>query len=177
MENKAVNVANKIMYHISRENNWNIGDVLIAGERENQFWSICKDYSPRVIVDGKEMSIFQMIDQVSNFEVTQNNITFLYQKLKDVYIKHEDIIKMFDGQLILTFTENRSRHLPRDKQNLYYLTIDFNQKEYNGVTYYKTEMFQSMNPKNVEVIRKQEIGARDKRDHTETEHEISPDMI
>ena len=27
------------------------------------------------------------------------------QKLKDVYIKHEDIIKMFDGQLILTFTE------------------------------------------------------------------------
>ncbi|WP_285959356.1 DUF4108 domain-containing protein, partial [Thomasclavelia spiroformis] len=72
------------------------------------------------------------------------------QKLKDIYIKHEDIIKMFDGQLILTFTENRSRHLPRDKQNLYYLTIDFNQKEYNGFTYYKTEMFQSMNPKNVE---------------------------
>ena len=84
---------------------------------------------------------------------------------------------MFDGQLVLTFTENRSRYLPRDKQNLYYLTIDFTQKEYNGFTYYPTEMFQSMNPKNVEVIRKQEIGARDKRDHTETEHEISPDMI
>ena len=29
MENKAVNVANKIMYHISRENNWNIGDVFL----------------------------------------------------------------------------------------------------------------------------------------------------
>ncbi len=99
------------------------------------------------------------------------------QKLKDVYIKHEDIVKMFDGQLVLTFTENRSRYLPRDKQNLYYLTIDFAQKEYNGFPYYPTEMFQSMNPKNVEVIRKQEIGARDKRDHTETEHEISPDMI
>ena len=109
------------------------------------------------------------------------------QKLKDVYIKHEDIVKMFDGQLVLTFTENRSRHLPRDKQNLYYLTIDFAQKEYkapygaqgeaHGFPYYPTEMFQSMNPKNVEVIRKQEIGARDKRDHTETEHEISPDMI
>ena len=36
-----------------------------------------------------------------------------FQKLKDVYIKHEDIIKMFDGLLILTFTENRSRHFPR----------------------------------------------------------------
>ena len=95
----------------------------------------------------------------------------------EAYIKHEDIVKMFDGQLVLTFTENRSRYLPRDKQNLYYLTIDFAQKEYNGFPYYPTEMFQSMNPKNVEVIRKQEIGARDKRDHTETEHEISPDMI
>ena len=89
------------------------------------------------------------------------------QKLKDIYIKHEDIIKMFDGQLILTFTENRSRHLPRDKQNLYYLTIDFNQKEYNGVTYYKTEMFQSMNPKNVELIRKQII--RHNKEGTNTE--------
>ena len=32
-----------------------------------------------VRVEGVEMSIFQMIDQVPNFEVTQNNITFLYQ--------------------------------------------------------------------------------------------------
>lgn len=77
-------VENKIMYHISRENNWNIGDVLIAGEQENQFWRICKDYSKTVKVNGKEMSIFQMIDQVSNFEVTQNNITFLYKNLKDI---------------------------------------------------------------------------------------------
>ena len=103
------------------------------------------------------------------------------QKLKDVYIKHEDIIKMFDGQLILTFTENRSRHLPRDKQNLYYLTIDFNQKEYNGFTYYKTEMFQSMNPKNVELIRKQIIRHNKEGTNTELEftqeHEIPPDAF
>ena len=102
------------------------------------------------------------------------------QKLKDIYIKHEDIIKMFDGQLVLTFTENRSRHLPRDKQNLYYLTIDFNQKEYNGFTYYKTEMFQSMNPKNVELIRKQIIRPN-KEDanttHLIQEHEIPPDAF
>ena len=103
------------------------------------------------------------------------------QKLKDIYIKHEDIIKMFDGQLILTFTENRSRHLPRDKQNLYYLTIDFNQKEYNGVTYYKTEMFQSMNTKNVELIRKQIIRHNKEGTNTEQEftqeHEIPPDAF
>ena len=103
------------------------------------------------------------------------------QKLKDIYIKHEDIIKMFDGQLILTFTENRSRHLPRDKQNLYYLTIDFNQKEYNGFTYYKTEMFQSMNPKNVELIMKQIIRHNKEGTNTELEftqeHEIPPDAF
>ena len=90
---------------------------------------------------------------------------------------------MFDGQLVLTFTENRSRHLPRDKQNLYYLTIDFNQKEYNGFTYYKTEMFQSMNPKNVELIRKQIIrpnkeDANTTQNHEpEQEHEIPPDAF
>ena len=104
-----------------------------------------------------------------------------FQKLKDVYIKHEDIIKMFDGQLILTFTENRSRYLPRDKQNLYYLTIDFNQKEYNGFTYYKAEMFQSMNPKNVELIRKQIIRHNKEGTNTELEftqeHEIPPDAF
>ena len=85
------------------------------------------------------------------------------QKLKDVYIKHE---------------ENRSRHLPRDKQNLYYLTIDFNQKEYNGFTYYKTEMFQSMNPKNVELIRKQinKEGTNTELEFTQ-EHEIPPDAF
>ena len=113
------------------------------------------------------------------------------QKLKDIYIKHEDIIKMFDGQLILTFTENRSRHLPRDKQNLYYLTIDFNQKEYkapygaqgeaHGFTYYKTEMFQSTNPKNVELIRKQIIRPNKEGANTEQEfiqeHEIPPDAF
>lgn len=77
-------VKNKLMYHISRENTWNIGDILIAGEQENQFWNICKNYSKTVRVNGEEMSIFQMIDRVANFEVTQNNITFLYQTLKDV---------------------------------------------------------------------------------------------
>ena len=116
MENKAVNVANKIMYHISRENNWNIGDVLIAGERENQFWSICKDYSPRVIVDGKEMSIFQMIDQVSNFEVTQNNITFLYQQLKDVskemafYIREQNFEDVPDASIIQCCRADRNAY-------------------------------------------------------------------
>ena len=79
-----MNVENKMMYHISRENNWNIGDILIAGAKENQFWRICKDYSKMIRVNGVEMSIFQMIDQVSDFDVTQNNITFLYQNLKDI---------------------------------------------------------------------------------------------
>ena len=60
-----------MMYHISRENSWNVGDVLVCGEKENEFWRICKNYSRTVSVDGKEMSVFQMFKQVSNFEVTQ----------------------------------------------------------------------------------------------------------
>ena len=77
-------VENKMMYHISRENSWNVGDVLVCGEKENEFWRICKNYSRTVSVDGKEMSVFQMFKQVSNFEVTQNNITFLYENLKSI---------------------------------------------------------------------------------------------
>lgn len=101
-------VENIKLYHISRENTWNIGDVLIAGKDENQFWRICKDYSKTVNVDGQTMSIFQMIDSVPNFEVTQNNITFLYQNLKEIsketafYIREqvfEDVRQKFFPQL------------------------------------------------------------------------------
>lgn len=28
----------KILYHISRENHWKIGDVITAGKTENPFW-------------------------------------------------------------------------------------------------------------------------------------------
>lgn len=37
-----MNVEKKTTYHISCENSWNIGDVLVTIERENQFWCICK---------------------------------------------------------------------------------------------------------------------------------------
>ena len=77
-------VENKIMYHISRNNSWNDGDIINAGLDENPFWNICKNYSKMIRVNGVEMSVFEMIERVNNFDVTQQNISFLYQVLKDI---------------------------------------------------------------------------------------------
>ena len=48
-------VENKILLHISRKTDWEIGDILIAGENENPFWSKCKDFSPMLEVNGKKI--------------------------------------------------------------------------------------------------------------------------
>lgn len=77
-------VQNKVLYHISRENNWNVGDKITSGESENPFWNFCKNYSPSYLVNGQPVPIFKIFEQFSNFDVTQDNITFLYQVIKDV---------------------------------------------------------------------------------------------
>ena len=40
-------VDKQIMYHISRENNWNVGDRITAGIEDNPFWLACINYSPK----------------------------------------------------------------------------------------------------------------------------------
>ena len=79
-----MNVQNKILYHISRKINWNKGDKLVIGENENPFWNFSKNYSPQYLVNGQPIPVFQMFEQFSNFDLTQDNINFLYQVLKDV---------------------------------------------------------------------------------------------
>lgn len=75
---------NKILYHISRDNNWKIGDVIIAGEKENEFWKKCKDFSPVVNVNEESISLFEMFNRCKTFDVTENNVNFLYQHLKGI---------------------------------------------------------------------------------------------
>ena len=123
-----MNVENQTMYHISRENSWNVGDVLVCGEKENEFWRICKNYSRTVSVDGTEMSVFQMFKQVSNFEVTQNNITFLYENLKSIsketafYIREQ------------VFEDIRQKYYPSLPSRQKCLWVS----EYDQIPYWKT---------------------------------------
>lgn len=79
-----MNVERLTMYHISRQDHWKVGDILTAGVEDNEFWSICKDYNRTFKVDGREMTVFEMINNVETFEVSQQNIRFLYMVIKRI---------------------------------------------------------------------------------------------
>ena len=55
--------------------------------------------------------------------------------VKKIYIKHQQILDMFDGQLVLTFTESKKRDMP-NKKDLFYISIQFEQEEYNNIKYH-----------------------------------------
>ena len=74
----------KEFYHISRQKNWSVGSVITTGINENPFWTTCKNCSPLVTVNQQQMPVFAMIDQKYNFDVTQENINFLYQTIENV---------------------------------------------------------------------------------------------
>ena len=63
-----------------------------------------------------------------------------FDGIKKIYIKHQQILDMFDGQLVLTFTESKKRDMP-NKKDLFYISIQFEQEEYNNIKYYPSETF------------------------------------
>ena len=60
--------------------------------------------------------------------------------IKNIYIKHQQILDMFDGQLVLNFTESKKRGMPI-KKDLYFISIQFEEEEYNNIKYYPSETF------------------------------------
>ena len=103
-------VYDKILYHISRENSWKIGQIITAGKGENPFWSKCKDYSPTVILGEQSMLLREMLRQFQDppFSLSDTNFRWLYEQLKDVsqefamYVREqtfEDIRKQYYPEL------------------------------------------------------------------------------
>lgn len=90
---------------------------------------------------------------------------------KHEYIKHQQILDMFDGQLVLYFKESRSRYYPNNQNDLFYLLINFEKQECVNYEYYHSEMFRCGIKKNVMMIRKQEVKA------TGDENEIPDDAF
>ena len=72
------------MYHISRDSHWKQGDLICSGEKDNPFWTKCKDYSPKMSVNGRVMSLFEMFDEQINIDATKDNVDHLYNNLKTV---------------------------------------------------------------------------------------------
>lgn len=60
--------------------------------------------------------------------------------IKNIYIKHQQILDMFDGQLVLNFTESKKRSMPNNK-DLYFISMAFEQEEYNNIKYYPSSTF------------------------------------
>ncbi len=77
-------IKNEIMLHISRKTDWKIGDIIDVGKNENPFWNKCRTFSPEVEVNGQKMPLFEMFTRYESFDVTENNINFLYSHLKGI---------------------------------------------------------------------------------------------
>lgn len=80
----------KYFYHISRSNEWSMGQNVVVGKMENDFWRMCKQDVNRVVFDGIEMSVFELINLIENdelnisFDVTRESVEFLFKNLSHV---------------------------------------------------------------------------------------------
>ena len=115
-------IKNKTMLHISKATNWKVGDEIIAGENENQFWHKCKTFSPEVKVNEQTMALFEMFYQYKSFDVTEENINFLYYNLK--WISKEAAFYMRE-QVFEDVRKDKFSSLP-SRQKCLWLTDDEN---------------------------------------------------
>jgi len=79
-------IQGKLLYHISRENNWEIGQTVVAGEQENPFWGSFKKYNPQESLSGEKLPLRKILRKYSTcpWDVSQNTVNLLYQHLKDM---------------------------------------------------------------------------------------------
>ena len=104
-------------------------------------------------------------------------ITTSLTTLNDEYLKHQKILDLFEAQPVLSFNEGKKHWFEKDKSKLMYLTVDFKLKEYNGIKYYPSEMFQCLVQKNIDLIRKNKVSIPFSKLEPIIEEEISPDEI
>lgn len=76
---------------------------------------------------------------------------------KKIYIKHKEIIEIYEKQLCVSFNESEKRSLPKNKSKLFILNVNFEIQEYNEYAYYPSEIRQCTNQQNINRIRNQTI--------------------
>lgn len=72
------------MLHISRKTDWQVGDTLVCGTRENPFWATCADFDLKTALEGEEMSFFTLFDRCPEMPVNKGNVKLLYDSLKKI---------------------------------------------------------------------------------------------
>ena len=74
------------------------------------------------------------------------------------YLKHEAIINVFHIQPVITFNEHKYTSFTNSNNELLYLSIYFKPKQFNDTQYYPFMISKCIVNKNIELIRKNEIG-------------------
>lgn len=75
---------------------------------------------------------------------------------KPIYVRHEKLLDLFEGQPIIYVKLNAKRHIPQDyeRQNMFYLTIEFKQmSSQSGYTFYPMKINVETNEKVVDKIK------------------------
>lgn len=127
---------NKILFHISRENKWKIGDIITSGTQENPFWTKCKTFSCYPNINGEVMSMFTMFEKFPKLDLTQANLEYIYELLKNVskemafYIREqvfEDVREEFYPQLP---SRQKCLWLSDEEQLSYWKTINISELQW-----------------------------------------------
>ena len=77
---------------------------------------------------------------------------------RNLYFKHEAIINVFHIQPVITFNEHKYTSFTNSNNSLLYLSIYFKPKQFNDTQYYPFMISKCIVNKNIELIRKYEIG-------------------
>ena len=90
-------------------------------------------------------------------------------KEKYIYIKHEDILNMFDGQPVVSCSQNRDRFIP-DKNKCVMFSISTSIQDFRGISYYPSYMKYVTMKNTITMINKSRVKIH--KDNEETEEEI-----
>ncbi len=135
-----------------------------SNNSNNRYFSITKFMTTLKPKSGAVLVYFEAAD---SFVTKFNQIAIKPVCIKTVaYIKHAEVLKLFNGQPVITFKESSTRFNPKSvtKDGLFYLVIDTEEEEFEGISYYPSEMYQLGIKSNVESIRNQEVKQKGKRE-------------
>lgn len=125
----------KLLFHISRKNDWEIGNEIVTGGDSNEFWRRCREYSPQIeLNDGVVVSFWDIMKmfRTSRIEASQEVVDFLYEQLSKISTKYafyvrEQVFETVRKECFPLLPSRKKCLWLTDKENLgFWATIDDN---------------------------------------------------
>lgn len=82
--NQSIGSEHMVLFHITKDFKWKIGDIIQAGSVTNPFWNLCRDYRPTIICNNQRYDLFSFFSQYKgeSFEVSANNLIWLFDTFR-----------------------------------------------------------------------------------------------